>query len=217
MDKFVLFDLDGTLVDPAPGILGSFRHALSALGQPAGPDEPLEWIIGPPLRASFGRRLGGPERVEEAVALYREVYGRDGLFRAAPYEGMMQAVSALRAEGYRLFLCTAKPLPFARRVVVHFGFEPWFEALYGAGLDGRFDDKTELIAHILREQELDAGQGCMVGDRDNDTSAAAKNGLASVGVLWGYGSRSELMENGATVLCAEPRALKDCIDALLSD
>ena len=215
MDKFVLFDLDGTLVDPAPGIIGAFRHALVTLGHPAPADEALHWVIGPPLRKSFARLLGSSAQVEEAVALYRAVYGETGLFEAEPYVGMSAALSTLQAAGHRLFLCTAKPLPFARRVVAHFGLDGCFDELYGAELDGRFDDKADLIAHILQEQGLSAGQGVMVGDRENDTQAAVRNGMASVGVLWGFGSRSELMENGATVLCDTPAELTACIEALL--
>ncbi|SDG69659.1 HAD hydrolase-like protein [Alloyangia pacifica] len=215
MDKFVLFDLDGTLVDPAPGIIGAFKHALFTLGQPVPADEALHWVIGPPLRESFARMLGASDRVEEAVALYREVYGETGLFEAEPYAGIPEVLTDLRDAGYRLFLCTAKPLPFARRVVAHFGLDPWFEALYGAELGGRFDDKADLIAHILKEQGFSAGQGVMVGDRDNDTHAAKRNDMASVGVLWGYGSRAELVETGATVLCDTPAAILPSIEALL--
>lgn len=215
MADFVLVDLDGTLTDPAPGIIGSFRHALVTLGHPAPPAEDLGWVIGPPLRRSFARQMGGAAQVEEAVALYREVYGAGGIFDATLYDGIIDALSTLRANGYRLYLCTAKPIVFARRITAHFGLDGLFDGQYGAELDGRFDDKGELIHHILAEEGLDATRGCMVGDRANDTSAAARNTMVSVGVLWGYGDSEELTANGASRLCAHPRDLAGCVSAVL--
>ncbi|MAC81177.1 MAG: HAD family hydrolase, partial [Rhodobacteraceae bacterium] len=155
MTDFVLVDLDGTLVDPAPGIIGSFRHALTTLGHPAPPAQDLGWIIGPPLRRSFERQIGAPDQVEDAVAHYREVYGVDGLFQATLYDGIVEALTGLKAAGYGMYLCTAKPIVFARRITAHFGLDTLFDGQYGADLDGRFDDKGDLIAHILAHEGLD--------------------------------------------------------------
>ena len=84
----LLIDLDGTLTDPAEGIVGSFRHALEAMGRPAPPAHALTWIIGPPLRRSFAELLGGPDTVEAALAIYRARYGTIGLFEAFVYDGV---------------------------------------------------------------------------------------------------------------------------------
>ncbi|NDV01882.1 HAD hydrolase-like protein [Pseudoroseicyclus tamaricis] len=214
---FLFFDLDGTLVDPAPGIIGSVQEALTALGQPAPPHQDLLWVIGPPLRASFAKLLGEEGDVERAVALYRATYSEGGLFRAEPYEGIFEALTALKGNGYRLFVCTSKPLPFARRVIAHFGFMEYFEEIYGPDLDGRFDDKGDLIAHILHSQNLPAEEGCMIGDRANDTLAARRNALRSIGVTWGYGSHRELRENGATILCETAHQLPDKVRSLLGN
>ena len=197
----LLLDLDGTLVDPAPGILGSVRHALTSLGRAAPPDRDLRWMIGPPLRESFARLLGGDAEVERAVEAYRAVYATGGLLEAAPYAGIHEALAALRGDGHRLVVCTAKPWPFARQVVAHFGFADAFEAVFGPELDGRHDDKGALVAHILAALDLKAGDGCMIGDRANDVLAARRNGMASIGVTWGYGEPDELLGAGATILC----------------
>ncbi len=214
MQRFVLLDLDGTLVDPGPGIIGAFRYALTELGHEPPAEEDLGWIIGPPLRQSFEKQLGSLTEVEAAIGLYRRHYGSGGLFDAKPYAGIKDALTALRADGYRLFLCTAKPLSFARKIVDHFGFSEYFDACYGADFEGTFDDKADLIRHILRQEGLDALSGCMVGDRSHDTKAAATNAMPSIGVLWGYGSREELTNSGATVLCDGPDRLKSVVDSL---
>ena len=213
--EFILFDLDGTLVDPAPGITDSVRYALNELDYDVPPSRDLHWVIGPPLRKSFAKLLESEELVEEAVELYRIAYRNGGIIKAEPYTGIFAALSVLKSRGYGLFLCTSKPLPFARKVVEHFGFASYFDELYGAELDGTFDDKAELIAHILLSQGLKARHGCMVGDRSNDTLAVCQNDMPSIGVTWGYGDRHELIVNGATTLCDRVEDLPDRIRSVL--
>src|SRR6266540_4152127 len=188
----LLLDLDGTLVDPAPGIIGSCRHALERMGAPVGGDVDLRWIIGPPLRTSFAKLLDGRGDAEEALQFYRERYATWGLYEAKPYPEILEVLTKRPRDGAKLMLCTSKPQPFARRVVDHFGFAPLLSAVYGPDLDGRFDDKGDLIEHLLALEGPDPDQVCIVGDREHDVRAAARHGIPTVGVLWGYGSRAEL-------------------------
>jgi phosphoglycolate phosphatase len=204
----LLLDLDGTLVDPGPGIIGSCRHALEQLGVAAPDAAALRSIIGPPIRQSFAALLGGAADVETAVGLYRARYSSVGLYEAAVYPGIVEAMQAQVARGARLVLCTAKAAVFARRVVEHFGLAPYLSGIYGAELDGRFEDKGELIGHLLAEEGLDPAQVCMVGDREHDVFAAARHGIPTVGVLWGYGGRAELEAAGAALLIEAPEALR---------
>jgi phosphoglycolate phosphatase len=97
-------------------------------------------------------------------------------------------------------LCTSKFRGFAGRVVDHFGFSPLLSGVYGAELDGRFEDKGELIAHLLNAESLHPDGVCMVGDRKHDVIAAAKHGIPTIGVLWGFGGRDELEAAGAAML-----------------
>jgi len=210
----ILLDLDGTLIDPAPGILGCCRHVLEALGCPVDPEEDLRWVIGPPPRQSFARLLGGRGDPEEAVRLYRARYGVSGLFEAAVYPGVIDALSALRARGLTLIVCTSKARPFAQRIVEHFGLAPFLAGVYGAELDGRLDDKGDLIAHLLGAEGLAPEAACMVGDREYDMRAAARHGIPAIGVLWGYGDAAELQGAGATTLIASPDELPDACRAV---
>lgn len=215
--RTALVDLDGTLTDPADGILGGFEHALRALGAPIPVRADLGWVIGPPLRKAFPQLIADPttERVEAAVAAYRAYYSVTGLYEADVYLGIPAALEALAASGFRLVLCTAKPRVFAGPVIAHFGLDRHFEAVYGAELDGRFDDKGELIAHILAERRLAPAACIMIGDRGSDMAAARRNGVAGIGVTWGYGSRAELSDAGAARLCEAPSALPSGADAML--
>lgn len=205
--KTLLLDLDGTLVDPAVGIIGSCRHALAQLGVPLPDHDDLRWIIGPPVRETFARLLSGRADPETAVRLYRQRYSEWGLYQAQAYPGIAAVLAAQVARGTRLVLCTAKARVFAERVVEHFGLSPHLAAVYGPELDGRFEDKGDLIAHILEVEGLDPAQACMVGDRRHDVLAAARHAIPTVGVLWGYGDRDELTAAGAALLVDRPEEL----------
>jgi phosphoglycolate phosphatase len=207
--KTLLLDLDGTLVDPAEGIIGSCRYAMARMGHPIAEDENLSWIIGPSLRTTFARLLGERGDPEVAVRLYRERYSNWGLTAAAPYPGVREVLAARRAGGAPLFLCTAKPAVFAKRVVDFFGFADLLNGVYGPELDGKYDDKGDLIAHLMEAERLEKDGLCMVGDRAQDVIAARRNGIPTVGVLWGYGGRKELTAAGAEILIAAPTELLD--------
>lgn len=132
----LLLDLDGTLADPAPGILECYRHALAAVGV-FPPEEDLRWVIGPPIRQTFGQLLDGRGDVEEAVRLYRERYSDWGLYQAAVYPGIPEALAHHVERGTRLMVCTSKSRGFAGRVVDHFGLAALLSGIYGSELDGR--------------------------------------------------------------------------------
>jgi phosphoglycolate phosphatase len=114
------------------------------------------------------------------------------------------ALADLQRAGTRLFLCTAKPTVYADRILKRFELERYFEGTYGAELDGRREDKADLIAHVLGERRLDAADCVMLGDRGHDVVAASRHGIPTIGALWGYGGEKELREAGAAALCATP-------------
>lgn len=214
--RTILFDLDGTLVDPARGIIEGFRRGLAAVGAADIPASELGWIIGPSLRISYGRLLGPDGDVEAGVKGYRDYYGTTGLFDATPYTGMHETVSRLRNTCERMLVCTAKPEVFARRVIDHFGFAPLFDEVYGPDLAGKLDNKGDLIAHIREREPFDPARAVMIGDRHHDIDAAWRHGIASIGVLWGYGGAEELTSAGATALCRSPADLPEIVARLIA-
>ena len=208
----ILFDLDGTLVDPRPGLIGSVQYALQKLGHPVLPAHELLWLIGPPLRVSFPMLLGSAERLEEAIGYYRERYAGGAMLDAVVYDGVPEVLATLRAAGHRLIVATAKPHRYARPILEHFGLAGDFHAIHGPEPDGTNDDKADLIAHIVRHEAVDPAAALMIGDRAFDLVAATRNGLPAVGVTWGYGNAEELA--GAAALCASPRELAEVVHGL---
>lgn len=209
-------DLDGTLTDPARGIIASLRYALQRVGRPVDDGADLTWVIGPPLRETLRQILGSGESVETAVGIYRERYAEGGLFDAHVYPGTAQALDALSAAGCRLLLCTSKVRDYAVRILDHFGLADRFSAVYGADINGRHDDKADLIAHMLDVERIAPSCACMIGDRMHDVRAARANSVAAIGALWGYGSREELTAAGAQRLIETPADILACAVSLLA-
>jgi phosphoglycolate phosphatase len=206
----ILFDLDGTLTDPEPGITNSIRYALRELGCVDQSAEALRWCIGPPLYESFATLLAtdDPVLVDKAVALYRERYAAIGRFENSPYPGIPACLAELQAQGATLFLATSKLLSSAQDILEHFGLVHFFMRLYGSGNDGALSNKVELVRYLLDGENIDPASAWMVGDRLHDVIAGKANGLRTVGVTYGYGGRDELCTAGADILVEAPVELK---------
>ncbi|MES1149858.1 MAG: HAD family hydrolase [Bradyrhizobium guangdongense] len=207
----IYFDLDGTLTDPKPGITRSIQYALKKLDQPVPTEDELTWCIGPPLRASFVRLLGGDHSADHAVSFYRERFSDVGLYENGVYDGIGDVLTKLCTSGHRLFVATSKPHVFAERIIDHFGLRRYFVRVFGSELDGTRVDKGDLLAYALDEEKVDPRSAVMIGDRSHDVVGARKNGMTAIGVLYGYGSEVELRDAGAHHICAaHPELLDRC-------
>lgn len=207
----IFFDLDGTLTDPKPGITRSIQYALQRLDLPVPSQDDLTWCIGPPLRTSFVTMLGGEDRADLAVSLYRERFGDVGLYENSVYPDIEHILAALKQSHGRLFVATSKAHVFADRIIDHFRLRDYFEHVFGAELDGTRADKSDLLAYALENTSVDPRRALMIGDRSHDIVGAKNNGMHAIGVLYGYGSERELVEAGASHVCATPRAVLDHI------
>lgn len=212
----ILIDLDGTVHDPAPGIIGSVQYALRELGLAVPRHEDLHWVIGPPLRVVFPQIGVKAGDVERAVQLYRVNYRNGAMYDAIVYDGIPAALDAMKALGARLIMATSKPHPFAKPIMERFGLADRFAAIHGAELDGTRDDKAELIAHIIAEEGVDPRRAVMIGDRKFDCLGAGRHGIPTIGVLWGYGTAGELSEHGAAHLAETPADLAKLAAAVFS-
>ena len=209
----VLLDLDGTLTDPAPGFVSCIRYALSNLGIQAPTDEYIASHIGPPLDETLTKLLG-PESIEvvpEAVRLYRERYSDVGLYENSVYHGVVLAMESMVANGQRLYLATSKPQVFAAKILDHFDLNQFFSGVYGCQLDGTHADKRDLLAFLIKQEEMTPQEAVMVGDRFHDIRAAKSSNTKSLGVLWGYGSEAELRGANADTIISSPTDLPHAV------
>lgn len=197
----ILFDLDGTLTDPGEGITRSAQYALAHFGIQVENHRELESFIGPPLTDSFEERFGikGADGMA-AVEKFREYFKDKGIHQNLLYPGIPQCLQALKNQGRTLYLATSKPTFFALQVLENFQLSAYFTDVEGSPLEHPGVAKADIIAALMQRHNLPADKTIMVGDRKHDIIGANKNGLASVGVLYGYGSREEFESYGATYI-----------------
>ena len=198
----LLFDLDGTLTDPSVGITNSVMYALRHMGVEPPERRTLYKFIGPPLMDSFAQEYGfSQEEARQAISWYREYFQDRGIFENAPYPGIADVLHALRGTGKRLLVATSKPEIFARRILERFGLIDAFEFVAGANLDETRTRKHEVIAYALETCGIcEKDSAVMIGDREHDVLGARREGLDCIGVLYGFGSREELLGEGAIAL-----------------
>ena len=191
----ILFDLDGTLTDPAEGITKAVEAALNHYGITVADRAALHKFIGPPLDESFPEFYGfDAARTAEATEVFRAYFDRQGWRENIPYPGVEDMLRDLRAAGKRLLVATSKPEVFALRIMEHFGLARYFDHICGAPMDNQEGaKKAAVIRDALRRAGVeDLSIAVMVGDRRHDIDGARQAGLEAVGVLWGYGDLQEL-------------------------
>jgi phosphoglycolate phosphatase len=190
----LLFDLDGTLTDSRLGVTRCIRHALAEAGVVAPPLEELTRYVGPPLLGTFAALLRTSDscRIEAAIAAYRQRFEQVGMFENRLYPGVRQMLAALASAGHELRVVTAKPRPYARQILEHFGMATLFHDVHGPDLGARDYTKAALIRDACTSAPVLPGAAVMIGDRAEDVLGARSNGVGSVAVTWGYGDRAEL-------------------------
>ncbi|WP_285243108.1 HAD hydrolase-like protein [Pseudarthrobacter sp. fls2-241-R2A-127] len=214
----VIFDLDGTLVDPAGGITEGIASALRGLGLPVPAQDLLDAMIGPKLSDSLLNVANVPaDRLEEVVRRYREHYVSTGIAQSRLYPGIREILESFAAAGRPVAVATQKPQRLARTVLAHHGIDGFFHGIHGsaddeAAVDGVPLGKTEIIAAAL--QNLETQHAIMVGDRAQDVSGAIANGLDCIGVVWGFAPYGELEEAGSVAVVSTGEELVTVIERL---
>jgi phosphoglycolate phosphatase len=205
----ILFDLDGTLTDSAPGITRCVQFALARQGITVADPEELTPFVGPPLAESFARIYGfDAERSRRAIAAYRERFATVGIYENAPYPGIPALLAQLAKSGATLAVASSKPTPFVARILDHFALAQHFTAVVGSTLDQTRVAKEDVVAHALTLlPDHDRARTVMVGDREHDVRGARAHGIGTIAVTYGYGSPAELAAAG-------PLALADSVGAL---
>jgi len=200
----LIFDLDGTLTDSKPGIVGCLRKVIDDRGLDF--PGPLDRFIGPPVEV-WVRYLLPEGSDEDHAALardYRACYDREGWSNNSVYPGVREMLTQLRAAGFALYVCTSKHHHFAVRILETFELAPFFTGIYGDRIEYASHAKADLLARILSEQAIDCKNAWMVGDRSFDIEAAHANDVRCIAAGWGYGSSEEWKAANADAIALAP-------------
>lgn len=213
MYDVVLFDLDGTLIDSELGITNCAIYALGKFGIRIADKSEIRSFIGPPLYDSFSITYGlSHEDALRAVEHYRERYGEKGVYECAVYDGIGALLKRLKEAGKTVALATSKYELYAKQIVENLGFAKYFDQIVGSCKDGSRAAKDEVIRYALQTLGVkDLSHAVMVGDRKHDIEGAKKAGVDTVGVLYGFGGREELIAHGATHLAENAEQIFEII------
>lgn len=208
--EYVFLDLDGTLTDPSEGITRGVMYALERFGIHEKDPRRLYPFIGPPLYDSFMRHYGFDlDTAYKAIEYFQEYYGQQGMYENVPYPGMRDLLHSWRDEGRRLILATSKPEVFAVRILERFDMNGAFLLMAGGDVEEKRVEKHLVIEYAMERLGLSHTGGClMIGDRKFDVLGAGRHGIPTLGVLYGFGSREELTESGASWLAGSVEELK---------
>lgn len=205
----VLFDMDGTLLDSAPGVTSSAAHALAAVGAPVPAQDALRRFVGPPMIESFRTVAGLDEpTAQRALQHYRKAYADRGAEQSSLYEGIIELLEELYSAGIPMAVATSKVEDQAVRLARRFGMEGHFINVCGASDSEGRATKAEVIAELLlrlRALGIDISNPAMVGDRSHDVEGAAGHGIATIFASWGYGEEKEASD--AAAVASSPAAL----------
>ncbi|MEC5182239.1 HAD hydrolase-like protein [Arthrobacter sp. CG_A4] len=216
----VIFDLDGTLVDPAQGIADGIAAALTELGLSV-PDKALmDTMIGPKLSHALTETAGVPAALlDDAIRIYRAHYRSTGIAQSRLYPGILSLLEAFVAAGRPIAVATQKPEGLARTVLDHHGIAGLFNSIRGSAADeaaaGGASGKAGIVAAALADLKAVSGphteHAVMVGDRAQDVAGAAANGLDCIGVGWGFAADGELRGAGAVAVVPDTAVLHEII------
>ena len=215
MRKYVFFDLDGTLIQSEFGIFESARYALRKLNIKEPDDSTLRNMIGPPLYVSFRDLFGMDDNMAiEAVRLYREYYEETGLYKSPLYDGVKEVLAELKNAGAVLAVVTGKPEDISIRILKYLEIFEMFDTVTGPDKKSTDPKKVDLILRAINDLRIETEGNenvIMVGDRHFDIEGAKEAGIASIGVLYGYGSREELVTAGADMIVNNVRQLAEVV------
>jgi len=203
----VLWDLDGTIVDSAPGITATLAYTFEQLRLPVPTPAELIRYVGPPILDSC-RDLAGfsPAESHRALMIYREKYLDDGVYDATVYPGIAEVLRAIHDSTIPLSLATSKPELPATLILEHTGLVRFFDIITGASQDEVRSAKADVVAEALvrlRAIGADLSNPVMIGDREHDVDGAAAHGVPTIFVEWGYGAPAEQAGAIAVVATAE--------------
>lgn len=204
-----LFDFDGTICDTSPGIFASMQKVCEHYKLSYKEDTFVK-MIGPSLKESFSTIFHLPENeITNAIKVYRDFYSVEGMYMCEPYDGVPELLAKLHDAGKKIFVATSKPEHFTKKIIERKDLTHFFDFIGGADVEEKNrTSKIDVINYVLKENKItDLDKTIMIGDRFYDINGAHKAGLKAIGILWGFGSRTEFEQCGADFIFETPQEL----------
>jgi phosphoglycolate phosphatase len=201
----LFFDLDGTLIDSFPGVTKGLIYAFQTMGFPIPDNKSLRKFIGPPLQESIPLYMGfDKEQTKEAIRLFKKTYENGGMFDLNLIDGVEKALQHFRNQGRKMYVITSKDQKPAIAILEKMGLSKYFDGIYGSSYEEDRITKTDVLNFALKKLNLsDLDSILMIGDTRFDVEGANNVGIASLGLLSGFGSEEELLNEGVTYIVSD--------------
>lgn len=205
MYSAVIFDFDGTICDTGEGIKKSAKYALDSFDIPCPEWEELDFFIGPPLLVTFQERFNqSPTDADALVKKFRERYTNVGLYESHLYDGVEALLKRLKDDGMKIGIASSKPQEYVEQLLSKFNIIQYFDSVCAVSFQADCESKTSIISRCVKELGVETRGVIMAGDTAYDIDGAKANMLDSIGVAWGYGSKFDFIERGATYIAEKP-------------
>ncbi|MBQ9532230.1 MAG: HAD-IA family hydrolase [Eubacterium sp.] len=204
-NKAVIFDFDGTICNTGEGIMKSAKYALDSFGIESEEWTELSCFIGPPLLITFQEKYNQDvSQASELVKKFRERYGKEGIYESCLYDGIEELIKSLKADGLKLAIASSKPEKYVVELLEKFDIYKYFDIVCGVSFTADCEPKQSIVARALEGLGVTNEEAIVVGDKFYDIDGAKANGVKSIGVVWGYGTKFELIECSADYIAEKP-------------
>ncbi len=200
--KTIIFDLDGTLLNPKQGILKSVIGTIEQLGLEQLPEETINEFIGPPIQVSFQKYYNKTSEQAQAMAeIFRDLYKNKYLYDAVVYDGIIELLSTLK-QRYKLAIATYKREDYAIDLLKYFNLAEYFDIIYGGDNNNKLT-KQDIILKCVDYLSCEPSECVMIGDTKSDGIAAKNLGLDFIAVTYGFGfkNKNDIEETTPIVTC----------------
>lgn len=207
--KYILFDLDGTLIDSGKGIVSSVKYALTKYGIKEDNIDKLKSFVGPPLKTQFQNCYGVTEaESSKLVKLFREYYVPKGIWQNKVYDGVIEVLKTLKQKDKQIMMATCKPEKFAKEIAQKDKIIDYFDFIGGSLMDEKRTTKAEVLQYVMDSMNIkNIDEAVLIGDTKYDIIGAKQFNMTTIGVTYGYGSKNELETIGADYIVNSPNEL----------
>lgn len=200
--KNILFDLDGTLIDSYDGIARGIDKVVEKFGVEL-PKDVYKYFIGPPLTESFSKYLPDLD-IKEVLKVFRSYYLTVGVYEYCLYDGVKDMLSALKSQGYKLYVATSKREDTAITILEHSDILVYFERVFGAGFETR-KEKFEVLEYAFADSDIVKSESVLIGDTMYDVDGARIVGIDSIAIAYGFGDNEVLKASDAVAFLNSPQ------------
>ncbi|NOX15921.1 MAG: HAD family hydrolase [Epsilonproteobacteria bacterium] len=203
----IIFDLDGTLLDTLEDIAISTNLVLEKFGKTPIPVQDYRYLVGEGALKLMQDILpdAREKEIKEALALYEKIYALRYDENTKLYDGISKLLTFLQKRGFKMAILSNKPNSFTKLCVIKY-LKNWnFDAVYGIREGIPRKPSSAGVEEILKELQVKPQDCLFIGDTKIDMLTAKSADIDSIGVLWGFRDKEELVDNGARYIAAHPK------------